>query len=122
MRRLFGGLSALVVAVLIATPVLAGDGWRHRHHGHHGHGHHYAWVGAAFAGGLLLGHLLTPRYYHPPPPAPVAYVPRWRNCIQTTGTGTLEGRPALYEGTMCYDFAGRAYIIRGSERFVGYLE
>ena len=30
-------------------------------------------------------------------------------------------RSARFSGTMCYDPAGRAYVLPGSERFVGYL-
>ncbi len=42
-------------------------------------------------------------------------------CLRTTGAGTWYGRPAQFTGTMCYDPAGRAYVLPGSERFVGYL-
>ena len=139
MRRFIAALSA--VALLSASvPALAGG---HRHYGHHyksyGHGHykygHYkrghhghgyggAVVVGALVGGLVLGHLLTRPAYYAPPPRPY-YAPPPRpalgNCLPTTGTGYLYGRPALYGGTMCYDPYGRAYILRGSEHFIGYL-
>ncbi len=81
------------------------------------------------AGAVVLGTLLSQ-----PPPAP-ARPPTLRSppvlrspsgaplggCLRTTGTGTWYGRPAQFSGTMCYDPAGRAYVIPGSERFVGYL-
>jgi hypothetical protein len=42
-------------------------------------------------------------------------------CLPTTGAGIWYGRLAQFSGTMCYDPAGRAYVLPGSERFVGYL-
>lgn len=101
--------------------------WRHgrRHHWHGGYYHFHgdaAVVVGALAGGLVLGTLLSRPALPPPPPvlrsptgAPLG------GCLQTTGTGTWYGRPALFTGTMCYDPAGRAYVIPGSERFAGYL-
>jgi hypothetical protein len=73
-------------------------------------------------GGLLLGSLLTrasspppPRQYYAPPQ------PALGGCRPTTGTGYLNGHPARFGGTMCYDTYGNAYVLRGSEHFIGYL-
>ena len=44
-----------------------------------------------------------------------------RDCQPTTGQGIVDGRPARFAGTICYDAHRRAYVIRGSERFIGYL-
>ena len=76
------------------------------------------------AGAVVLGALLSR-----PAPAPTyaPAVPRsptgapLGGCLRTTGTGTWYSRPAQFSGTMCYDPAGRAYVLPGSERFVGYL-
>jgi hypothetical protein len=93
------------------------------HFGFHGHGDAAVVVGA-LAGGLVLGHLLT----RPPAPYAAPRVPRspsgapLGNCLQTTGTGSWYGRPAQFGGTMCYDRAGQAYIIGGSQRFLRYLD
>ena len=106
-------------------------GYRYRHHYRHRyrHGATYYFSGdgavvlGVLAGAVVLGALLSR-----PPPAP-ARAPVLRSpagaglggCLRTTGTGTWYGRPARFSGTMCYDPAGRAYVIPGSERFVGYL-
>jgi hypothetical protein len=94
--------------------------WRYRHR-HHRHGDG-AWVVGALAGALVLGALLSrpapprrPHVYRGPGGAPLG------NCLTTTGTGIWYGRPAQFQGTMCYDSAGNAFVIPGSERFVGYL-
>ena len=103
-----------------------GRPYRHRYHG----------VGGAFyfrgdaavvlgvlAGAVVLGALLS----QPAPARPRAPVLRsptgapLGGCLRTTGTGTWYGRPARFSGTLCYDPAGRAYVLPGSARFVGYL-
>ena len=151
MRKLITAvLVATLLASGAAAPVLAGTGYRHHGNGyghsyyggnyfkhrpyggyryrHHGHGGHYYFDGDAavvlgvLAGAVVLGALLS----QPPPPvrAPVLRSPSGAplgGCLRTTGTGAWYGRPARFSGTMCYDPAGRAYVIRGSERFVGYL-
>jgi hypothetical protein len=43
------------------------------------------------------------------------------NCVQTTGTGTWNGRPARFAGTLCSDPAGQAYVVNDSVRFLMYL-
>ena len=127
MRRLIAALSTAAL-LLASAPAWAGGGYGYGHHGHgyrvHGHGHgHGAIVVGALVGGLVLGHLLTrpayypePRYYPPPPPRLVL-----GNCRPTTGTGYLNGYPAQFGGTMCFDQFGRGYITPGSEYFIGYL-
>ncbi len=99
-------------------------GYRHRHHRRGGH--YYlrgdgAVVLGILAGAVILGSLLS----RPTPArAPVLRSPTGAplgGCIATTGTGTWYGHPAQFSGTMCYDPAGRAYVLPGSERFVGYL-
>jgi hypothetical protein len=113
-------------------------GYRHRRHygfwrpyrtRHHGYGGGYYFHGDAavvlgvLAGAVVLGALLS-RPAPPRPRAPVLRSPSGAplgGCLQTTGTGTWYGRPAHFSGTMCYDPAGRAYVLPGSERFVGYL-
>ena len=120
MRRIIAALAASAL-LLGTTPAMAG-GYGHyghyRHHGHHGHG--AAYLVGGLLGGLVLGSLLTraatppPSYYAPPQPA-------LGGCRPTTGTGYLNGRPAQFGGTMCYDAYGNAYIVRGSEHFLGYL-
>jgi hypothetical protein len=97
------------------------------HYRHHGHGRHYyidddaAVVLGVLAGVVVLGALLSrpapvrPSVLRSPTGTPL------RNCLATTGTGIRYGRPAQFSGTMCYDPAGRAYVLPGSVRFVGYL-
>ncbi len=106
-------------------------GYRYRRHDRHRgyrHGGHYYFRGdsavvlGVLAGAVVLGALLS----QPPPPvrAPVLRSPSGAplgGCLRTTGTGTWHGRPTQFSGTMCYDPAGRAYVLPGSERFVGYL-
>ena len=93
------------------------------HIGFHGHDD-AAVVFGVLAGAVVLGALLAqPRpvsAYAPPVPRSLSGAPLG-NCLQTTGTGTWYGRPAHFTGTMCYDPAGRAYVLPGSERFIGYL-
>jgi hypothetical protein len=120
MRQIIAALAASAL-LLGATPAMAGG---YGHYGHRGHGHHNneaAYLVGGLLGGLLLGSLVArasapppPRYYAPPQPA-------LRGCRPTTGTGYLNGRPAEFGGTMCYDAYGNAYILRGSEYFIGYL-
>jgi len=101
-------------------------GYRYRNRGHRHGGHYYfsgdgAVVLGVLAGALVLGALLS----RPAPPRrPVLRSPAGAplgGCLRTTGTGTWYGRPARFSGTMCYDPAGRAYVLPGSERFVSYL-
>jgi hypothetical protein len=118
MRKMIAALAASAL-LFGATPALAGGGYGH-HGGHHGHGGHGAALFGLLVGGLVVGSLLArassppPRYYAPPQPA-------LGNCRPTTGTGYLNGRPARFGGTMCYDGYGNAYVIRGSEHFIGYI-
>ena len=101
---------------------------RHRHYRHrHGGYYYYRSDGTVLlgvlAGAVVLGTLLS-RPAPPPARPPVLRGPSnvpLGNCLRTTGTGTWYGRPAQFIGTMCYDPAGRAYVLPGSERFVGYL-
>ena len=130
MKHLIVALTAAGL-LLASAPAWAGGygyGYKHgySHYGyrHHGHGHgHGAIVVGALVGGLILGHLLTrpayaaPRYYAPPPPRLVL-----GGCRSTTGTGYLNGRPALFGGTMCYDQYRRGYVTPGSQYFIGYLQ
>jgi hypothetical protein len=120
MRQIIAALAASAL-LFGATPALAGG---HGHRGHHGHGRHgdeAAYLVGGLLGGLMLGSLLTrastpppPRHYAPPQPV-------LGGCRPTTGTKYLNGRPAQFGGTMCYDSYGNAYILRGSEHFIGYL-
>ncbi len=81
------------------------------------------------AGAVVLGSLLSHPARAPARPPLLRSPPVLRSpngaplggCLGTTGTGTWYGRPAQFSGTLCYDPAGRAYVIPGSERFVGYL-
>jgi hypothetical protein len=102
-------------------------GYRHRYRYRHGGTYYYHDDGAVFlgvlAGAVVLGSLLSR-----PPPSPILPpVPRsptgapLGGCRRTTGSGTWYGHPAQFSGTLCYDPAGRAYVLTGSERFVGYL-
>ena len=150
MKRLITAvLTAALLVVSAAAPVWAGGGHRHDGSGyghsyygghhfkrwpysrrrHHRHGGYYHFNGdgavilGVLAGAVVLGALLSR-----PDPAP-ARPPVLRSptgaplggCLQTTGTGAWHGRPAQFRGTMCYDPAGRAHVLPGSERFVGYL-
>ncbi len=105
-------------------------GYGHRYnYRHHGYGGSYYFHGdgavvlGVLAGAVVLGALLS----QPAPARPRAPVLRsptgapLGGCLRTTGTGTWYGRPAQFSGTMCYDPAGRAYVLPGSARFVGYL-
>jgi hypothetical protein len=121
--------TCVLATLALGTPVLAG-GYGHGHGRHHGHGHYYRHNGAAvFAGGLLLGalvgHLAAPRRVYVAPP-PVVYAPppppATGNCRTIYGTGYFNGRPAVFEGTGCYDAYGNLHAAPGSERFHRYLE
>ena len=77
----------------------------------------------ALAGAVVLGDLLS-RPAPAPTRPPVLRSPTGAplgGCMTTTGTGTWYGRPAQFSGTMCYDPAGRAYVLPNSKQFVGYL-
>ena len=108
-------------------------GYRDRHRNRHGATFYFRGDGAVvlgvLAGALVLGALLS-RPAPAPARAPVLRSPTvlrspsgapLGGCLRTTGTGTWYGRPARFGGTLCYDPAGRAYVIPGSARFVGYL-
>lgn len=122
MRQIIAALAASAL-LLGTTPALAG-GYGHR--GHHGHRHHggndeAAYLVGGLVGGLILGSLLTRASAPPPPRYAAPPQPALGGCRPTTGTGYLNGRPAEFGGTMCYDAYGNAYILSGSERFLGYL-
>ncbi len=118
------------------TGYSAGDYFKHRpgygyrqrrHRSRHGGSFYFRGDGAVIlgvlAGAVVLGALLS----RPPPPPPRAPILRSSTgaplggCLRTTGTGIRYGRPARFSGTMCYDPAGRAYVLPGSARFAGYL-
>jgi len=147
MRKLIAALAA--AAMLLATlPAYAGgSAWRyghgysghhggytvfrysgHRHYGYRpyrGYGHHHDGdVVVALLGGLLggvvIGSVLSQPSYAPPP---AAYVPpRFTHCVPTTGVRYLNGREALYGGTMCYDGNGTGFIQNDSVHFLYYLD
>ena len=109
-----------------------GHYFRHRHHRRGGHSSIRG--GGAVVLGILAGAVVLGALLSRPPPAPARPpalrsppVPRSPSgaplggCLRTTGTGAWYGRPARFSGTMCYDPAGRAYVLPGSERFVEYL-
>lgn len=121
MRRLIATAAAAVL-LTAASPALAGGYHGHRHHhGHHHGGHGYYVLGALLAG-LVIGDLIA-RASTPPV---VRYVqapgPRLGRCRATTGTARVKGRLARFGGTICYDAAGRAYILNDSRYFIGYLQ
>jgi hypothetical protein len=149
MRRFIRAvLVAVLLAGLAVPPVLAGGRHQHyragyghshyagghfkhrRHHGYsyrHGFGRHYYFHGdsavvlGVLAGAVVLGALLSqPTPTRPPAVRSPTGAPLG-NCLATTGTGIWYGHPARFSGTMCYDPAGRAYVLPGSVRFVGYL-
>ena len=100
--------------------------YKRRHHGNY-YGYYYGHGDAAVVLGVLAGAVVLGALLAQPSPAP-AYAPyparrqpALGNCLQTPGTGSWYGRPARFTGTMCYDPAGQAYVIPGSERFIGYL-
>ena len=101
-------------------------GYRYRHY-RHGGTYYFRGDGAvvlgALAGAVVLGSLLS-RPSPAPTRPPVLRSPTGAplgGCITTTGTGTWYGRPAQFSGTMCYDPAGRAYVLPNSKQFAGYL-
>ena len=123
--------TAVLAALAFAAPANA-DGYRNGHWGGYGHqysrGYYHHDGAAVFAGGLLLGaligHLATPRRVYVAPP-PAVYVPAPRpapsNCRTIYGTGYVNGHPAEFQGTGCYDAYGNLYAVPGSERFLRYL-
>lgn len=126
MKRTIAALAALL---LVAAYLPAAAAGRHgggyygggAHYYGHGHGSDAYWLGAAILGGLIVGHLIAnaarpPAAYHRYPTTAL------RDCRPTTGQGTVDGRPAWFAGTICYDANRRPYILRGSERFVGFLQ
>ncbi len=93
----------------------------------HGYGDAAVVLGV-LAGAVVLGALLSqprPVFARPAPArAAVLRSPSGAvlgNCAQTTGTGTWNGRPARFGGTMCTDPAGQAYVVNDSVRFLNYL-
>ena len=129
-------IAALAAVMLIAAYLPAEAGSRRGHGGggvrYHGHGHGSsdgAWIFAAILGGLVVGHLIANAARPDYRPAP-AYRPYYRpdpvnalrDCQPTTGQGMVDGRPAEFAGTICYDAYRRPYIIQGSERFIGFLQ
>ncbi len=122
MRQIIAALAAAAL-LLGATQAQAGGYGRHGHR-HHGHGHHNdeaVYLIGGLVGGLVLGSLLTRASTPPPPRYTVPTQPALGGCRPVTGTGYLNGYPARFSGTMCYDRYGNAYILSGSERFLGYL-
>ncbi len=109
-----------------------GHQYKYRRHGHggigfRGHGDAAVVLGV-LAGAVVLGALLSQ-------PRPVSAHPAFArpavlrspsgaalgNCVQTMGTGTWNGRPARFAGTLCTDPAGRGYVVNDSVRFLMYL-
>ena len=126
---------ACFAAAVFASPAGAGGWGKYGHHGghyygggvhfkHHSHGDAALYVVGGLIGGLLLGHLLSqPRYRTPYPQVTYSRVdPQFTHCRETTGTAYRGGRKALFGGTLCYDRAGRSYIVNESVRFIGYVE
>ncbi len=100
-------------------------GYRRHGYGHigfYGHGDAAVVLGV-LAGAVVLGALLSqPRPVYARPavlrsPSGAAL----GNCVQTLGTGTWNGRPARFAGTLCTDPAGQAYVVNDSVRFLMYL-
>ncbi len=152
MRRIIAALAG-VALLASSVPVYAGGhGGKHRgvysmsgkHYGYkrhrrggyyygYGYGGYYGYKRkhydygyyalGAFAGGIVIGSLLTqPRYAYTTP----TYVynspqPKLGNCVQTTGTRVEYSRLAEYGGTMCYDRYNRPYVLENSVRFIRYL-
>ncbi len=145
MKRIVAALAAAaLLATAAAPPALAGYG--HRYQGYRAYGGYYyqhrpyyrrghigfhgdaAVVLGVLAGAIVLGALLSrPR---PAPARPAFARPAvlrspsgaaLGNCVQTMGTGTWNGRPARFAGTLCTDPAGRGYVVNDSVRFLMYL-
>ncbi len=104
-----------------------------RHYGYrrHGYGHigFYGHGDAAVVLGVLAGAVVLGALLSQPRPA-FAYAPAvprrpsgapLGNCLATTGTGTWNGRPARFAGTLCTYPAGRSYVVNDSVRFLMYL-
>ncbi len=102
-------------------------GYRYRRHRYrHGGAFYFRGDGAVIlgvlAGAAVLGALLSrPPVPRSPPVLRSSTGAPLGGCLRTTGTGTWYGRPARFSGTLCYDPAGRAYVLPGSARFAGYL-
>ncbi len=146
MKNLIAVLAAAALLVSAAAPpVFAGTRYKHsgyqahggnyykyRRHGYghigfHGHGDAAVVLGV-LAGAVVLGALLSqprPAFARPASARPaVLRSPSGAalgNCVQTTGTGTWNGRPARFAGTLCTDPAGRGYVVNDSVRFLMYL-
>ena len=102
-------------------------GYGYGHIGFHGHGDAAVVLGV-LAGAVVLGALLSrprPVFARPAFARPaVLRSPSGAalgNCAQTMGTGTWNGRPARFAGTLCTDPAGRGYVVNDSVRFLMYL-
>lgn len=122
MKKLF--VIMLAVAWIAAASPAAAGGFGH---GYHGYGHYgyrspgHGDLAGAILGGVLVGALVGSLVSHPAPRYYAPAQPRLGNCRPITGTGYLDGRPALYGGTSCQDAWGNAYVMRGSEYFIRYL-
>lgn len=116
-------IAAFVTSALLLGTTSANAGG-HGRHGHHRHGHHNdhaIYLVSGLLGGLVLGSLLTRASAPPAPRTAAPPQPALGGCRPTTGTGYVNGQPARFGGTMCYDRYGNAYILSGSERFLGYI-
>ncbi len=120
MRQMIAALTASAL-LLGATPATAGGQGRHGHHRQDHHHNHGAYLVGGLLGGLVLGGLLIRASAPPMPRTTGPHQPALSGCRPTTGTAYLNGHPARFGATMCYDRTGNAYILRGSERFLGYL-
>ena len=141
MQRLpiLAGLALLALAFTAsATPARADGYGHHSRHGWHGsphgwnggyshhryshHRHSRRHYGSSASIGFVFVQPSPSVVYAPPPRVVYAPPPAATDCKPTTGTGHVNGRPALYGGTWCHDAYGRGYVVAGSERFLGYLQ
>ncbi len=121
MKKLFAIMLA-AAGIAVASPAAAG-GFGHGYHGYYGYrSHGHGDVAGAILGGVIVGALVGNLLSHPAPRHYAPAQPALGNCRPITGTGYLNGRPALYGGTACYDAWGNAYAMRGSEYFIRYLQ